>query len=224
MDDLQESYDSVRRLQFRMRLSTISAIGEANDSEHPNVLRLSIIRRRLDHIIIALILRLPMFLQSLPRALFPGFFLPDRVILKRLKPDWLDEFDNEKRIYERLKNLQGRMIPRLYGEARFEGTRALVLAEVLGIMPWEQELPPPKLEEFKALVEVVFRELNVLGLGYEDISMGNFIIAEDRVVLVDLESVYEAEPEDREYMFNSDRVQLGTVYQRYLDNYENGLL
>ncbi|RSL69357.1 hypothetical protein CEP53_002247 [Fusarium sp. AF-6] len=189
MDDLQESHDSVRRLQFRIRLSTISAIGEANDSEHPSALRLSIIRSRLDHIIIALILRLPMFLQSLPRTLFPGFFLPDRVILKRLKPDWLDEFENEKRIYERLKNLQGRMIPRLYGEARFEGTRALVLSEVHGIMPWEQELPPLKLEEFKALVEVVFRELNVLGLGYEDIPMGNFIIAKDRIVLVDLESV-----------------------------------
>lgn len=163
-----------------------------------------------------------MFLQSLPRALFPGLFLPDRVVLKRLKPDWIDEFDNEKRIYKRLENLQGRMIPQLYGEARFEGTRALVLSEVIGIMPWEQELPPLRLEEFKALVEVVFRELNVLGLGYEDISMGNFIIAKDRVVLVDLESVYEAEPENREYMFNSDRIQLGTVYQRYLDNYENG--
>lgn len=45
-------------------------------------------------------------------------------------------------MYERLQGLQGYVIPGLYGEAKFEGTRALVLSEVVGIIPWEQKLPP----------------------------------------------------------------------------------
>ena len=151
---------------------------------------------------------------------FPAFFLPDRVVLKKTKPGWLEEFDNEKRMYRRLEHLQGRMIPKLYGEAEFEGARALILSEVVGIMPWEQQRPPLEVDEFKKLVEVVFGELNAVDLGYEDIKLDNFIMVQDRIVLVDLESVYEPKPEDREYSFNSDRIHLGVIYKRYLDNYD----
>jgi hypothetical protein len=47
------------------------------------------------------------FLQTLIATNFPGFFLPDRVVLKKMKPGWLEEFDNEKTMYERLQSLQG---------------------------------------------------------------------------------------------------------------------
>jgi hypothetical protein len=113
------------------------------------------------------------------------------------------------------------VIPRFYGEAKFEGTRALVLSEVVGIMPWEQKLPPLQGDEFKELVEVAFRALNAFGLAYDDIKLDNMILVQDRVVLVDLESVYEPPLEDRDYFFNSDRIQLMVVYKRYLDNCNN---
>lgn len=110
------------------------------------------------------------------------------------------------------------MIPKFYGEATVERTRALVLSEVDGIMPWEQKLPRLGMDEFKARVEVAFRALNSFGLVYDDLTLGNMILLPDRVVLVDLESVGAPAEEDKEYCFNSDRAHLEVVYWRYLDN------
>jgi hypothetical protein len=110
------------------------------------------------------------------------------------------------------------VIPKFYGEATVEGTRALVLSEVDGIMPWEQKLPPLGMDEFKARVEVAFQALNSFGLVYDDLKLGNMILLPDRVVLVDLESVGAPAKEDKEYCFNSDRAHLEVVYRRYLDN------
>lgn len=199
----------------------MSAIGEPNDRKHHNVLRLSIIRSPFQRTLMELLLLLPTFLQAPIAAVFPGFFLPERVVLKKAKEGWLEEFENEKHMYERLESLQGQVIPRFYGEAKCEGARALILSEVVGIMPWEQKVPPLESDEFMDLVETVFRELNAFGLAYDDVKLDNFILVEDRVVLVDLESAYEPLPEQRKNVFNSDRIQLGVVYQRYLDNYED---
>ncbi|KAJ4309040.1 hypothetical protein N0V84_011737 [Fusarium piperis] len=210
-----------RRIKFRFGLSVVSAIGKRNDRKHPNVLRLSIIRGPFQRMLMNLLLRLPTFLQVPIAAVFPGFFLPDRVVLKKAKEGWLEEFENEKSMYERLENLQGRVIPRLYGEAICEGARALILSEIIGIMPWEQKLPPLPVDEFKALVDTAWRELNALGLAYDDVGLDNLIIVGDRVMVVDLESVYEPAHEYKAYIFKSDRIQLGEVYQRYLDNYED---
>ncbi|KAH6976634.1 hypothetical protein EDB80DRAFT_305601 [Ilyonectria destructans] len=218
MDDFDKSYKFPRRIKFRLGHSIVSATGKANDSKHLNVVHLSILRSPFERTLMVLILRLPIFLQTLIATIFPGLFLPDRVVLKKVKPGWLEEFENEKLIYERLQILQGRVIPKFYGEAQFEGTRALILSEVVGIMPWEQKLPPLQADEFKELVEVAFQELNAFGLAYDDIKLDNMILVQDRVVLVDLESVYEVPLEHREYVFNSDRIQLMVVYKRYLDN------
>ncbi|RSL54194.1 hypothetical protein BHE90_010152 [Fusarium euwallaceae] len=218
MDDFEESPNAPRRIKFRLGHNIVSAIGTPNDRKHHNVLRLSIIRSPLQRTLMNLLLLLPIFLQVPIAAMFPGFFLPDRLVLKKAKEGWLEEFENEKLMYERLQSLQGRVIPRLYGEAECEGARALILSEITGIMPWEQKLPPLQADQFKELVETAFRELNALGLAYDDVKLDNLILVQDRVVLVDLESVYEPSSEQREYVFNSDRIQLEVVYQRYLDN------
>lgn len=218
MDDFDKSYQLPRLIQFRLGHSIVSATGTANDSKHLNVVHLLIHRGHFERMLIVLILWLPIFIQTIIATIFPGLFLPDRVVLKKVKPGWLEEFDNEKHIYERLQSLQGRVIPHYFGEAQFEGTRALILSEVVGIMPWEQKLPPLQADEFKELVEVAFQELNAFSLAYDDIKLDNMILVQDRVVLVDLESVYEVPLEHREYVFNSDRIQLMVVYKRYLDN------
>ncbi|KAH8656434.1 hypothetical protein BGZ61DRAFT_540888 [Ilyonectria robusta] len=221
VDDVDSIDANTHRIKFRLGYSTVSAIGEANDNKHLNVLRLSIIRDPFERTIIALILSLPAFLQQLIAAIFPGFFLPDRVVLKTAKPGWLEEFDNEKHMYERLQSLQGRVIPKFYGEAESEGGRTLILSEVVGILPWEQQRPPLEPEKFKKLVDIAFHELNVFGLGYEDIKLDNFILVQDHIVLVDLESVYEPKSEDREYAFHCDRAHVEVVYQRYLNHYDD---
>ncbi|KAH6962409.1 hypothetical protein BKA56DRAFT_636733 [Ilyonectria sp. MPI-CAGE-AT-0026] len=218
MDDFDKSCKLPRLIQFHLGHSIVSATGKANDSKHLNVVHLSIIRMPFERMLIVLILWLPIFLQTIIATVFPGLFPPDRVVLKKVKPGWLEEFENQKHIYERLQSLQGRVIPYFYGEAQFEGTRALILSEVVGIMSWEQNLLPLQADEFKELVEVAFQELNAFGLAYDDIKLDNMILVQDRVVLVDLESVYEVPLEHKEYVFNSDRIQLMVVYKRYLDN------
>lgn len=47
--------------------------------------------------------------------------LPDRIVLKIPKPNWDDEFANEKYIYNKLSRLQGHTIPVYYGEATYDG-------------------------------------------------------------------------------------------------------
>ncbi|KAI8710784.1 hypothetical protein NCS52_01538200 [Fusarium sp. LHS14.1] len=221
MDDFEESPDATRPIKFRLGYNVVSAIGTPNDRKHHNVLRLSIIRSPLQRTLMNILLLLPTFLQVPITAKFPGFFLPDRLVLKKAKEDWLEEFENEKHMYKRLQSLQGRVIPRLYGETECEGARALILSEITGIMPWEQKTPPLKADQFMELVEPAFREINTLGLAYDDVKLDNLILVQDRVVLVDLESVYEPSLKHREYVFNSDRRQLEVVYQRYLDNYDD---
>ena len=202
--------------QFRFGRSIISGTGETIDG-HPNVLRLTVLRSPFEQTLIALALRLPTFLQALIAILAPGLFLPQRIVLKKPKPGWQEEFENEKIMFQRLQSLQGHEIPKYYGEAKLEGTCALVLSEVVGIMPWEQ-FPPLPADEFKALVEVVFEKINAFGLAYDDVNLDNMILVDDQVVLVDLESLYEPLVEEREYVFSSDRRQLMVVYNRYLDN------
>ena len=54
------------------------------------------------------------------------------IILKVQKSGWDEEFDTEKAAYEKLKRLQGRVIPICYGQAQYEGTRALILSDIGG--------------------------------------------------------------------------------------------
>lgn len=65
--------------------------------------------------------------QRSPR---PG--LPRTVILKQQKDGWEEEFQNEIHVYDRLKELQGAVIPRFLGQGSFNGLPALILSEVVG--------------------------------------------------------------------------------------------
>ncbi|KAK0732275.1 hypothetical protein B0H67DRAFT_478096, partial [Lasiosphaeris hirsuta] len=47
--------------------------------------------------------------------------LPTNIVLKKQKEEWGDEFDTEKATYEKLKCLQGLVIPICYGQARPRG-------------------------------------------------------------------------------------------------------
>lgn len=73
-------------------------------------------------------------------ALLPEWFLPDHIIIKMQKQgDEYEEemetqnFDNEVNAYARLKPLQGVVVPKLYGQVRLDGKRALLLQNVGGV-------------------------------------------------------------------------------------------
>ncbi|RTE80464.1 hypothetical protein BHE90_005072 [Fusarium euwallaceae] len=220
-DSDHSNYSSSLLVKFRLGWSTVSAIGNQNDSYHPNVLRLSIIRSSFDHSVIALFRRLPLVIQSLVKSVVPSYFLPSRIVIKKLKPDWSDEFKNEKSMYERLLSLQGSLIPTCFGETTVHNTRALILSEVNGVEACNQEFPCLEPSEFQRRIEEAFAELAKFGLAYGDIKLDNFLLVGDRVVIVDLESVWEDTPDEIEYANETHIEHLISMYERHLDGMSN---
>lgn len=190
-------------VQFWLGLNRVSATGTFFDYEHRHVLRLTIIRNSFDRILIAILLLLPLMIQSFVKNIWPGYFLPSTVVLKKLKPDWDEEFENEKRIYKRLEHQQGRLVPVFYGEGRCDNTRVLILSHVVGVLPFEQNPPVLRPEEFKKRLEATYQELGALGLSHDDPKLDNFLLVDDKITLLDLESVADPGP-DLEHVISSD--------------------
>lgn len=192
-------------------------MGSLIDREYPNVLRLSIPCSSFDRTVISLLNRLPLAVKALAQSVVPYYFLPSRIVIKTLKPDWDDEFNNEKHMYERLQPLQGILIPQFFGETECQGTRALILSEVDGVEVCKQK--PPFLEpaEFRRRVEAAFDELAKFGLGYGHLRLDNFLIVGDGIVVLDLESVYEAVPDELEYATRRLVKLLTGMYEDYLE-------
>ncbi|KAJ5737072.1 uncharacterized protein N7483_002197 [Penicillium malachiteum] len=55
------------------------------------------------------------------------------VIIKRQKDGWEKCFRNEQAAYEKLSELQGSVIPKLYGQVIYDGQPALVLSDEDGL-------------------------------------------------------------------------------------------
>ena len=153
---------------------------------------------------------------------FPQWTLPRTFILKKKKPDWDEEFENEKRMYAKLRALQGSVIPVCFGEASVEGRRALVLSDVGRITLCD----PPSYErdknEMGNMIDNAFRAITKLGVEYGDIKLDNFHLVStcggEKIMVVDLESVTEIGsdqaperamiyPADRLYRYWKDAVQ-----------------
>ncbi|EEU37975.1 uncharacterized protein NECHADRAFT_84330 [Fusarium vanettenii 77-13-4] len=207
-------------VKFRFHGNTVLAAGDWSDREHPNVLRLTIIRSSFDQAIISILLALPYTFQNFARALFPGYFLPSRIVLKKMKPEWDEEFDNEVRMYDRLRSVQGHLIPICYGLAWCDGKRALLLSEVNGVLPFEQPLDSPlDADEFCRRLRAAYGELGSFGLMYGDPKLDNYLLVDDRIVIVDLESAEEAEEEGAiERVVESNVEFARDRYRSYLKN------
>ncbi|OAA50270.1 Protein kinase-like domain protein [Metarhizium rileyi] len=149
----------------------------------------------------------------------PGYFLPEQVILKSLKPGWDDEFENEKAMYTRLASLQGRLIPTFLGEAQYKGSPAVVLSFVDGVLPFQQDVNSPlAADEFERLVESALWEFTAFGVAYGDTKLDNFLIVGDGVVLLDLEAVSEVEPQLYKLAVTSHLDHIMHQYRSYLEN------
>lgn len=148
----------------------------------------------------------------------PISLLPSRIVLKKVKPKWEDEFNNEVQTYERLRPVQGHLVPICYGLAWCDGKPALVLSEVNGILPFEQPVDSPlDQDEFRRRLQAAFGELGTFGLMYGDPMLDNCLLVDDRIVIVDLESVEEGKEEgDVKFVTESNFEFLGDRYRGYL--------
>src|SRR3569833_1974637 len=76
---------------------------------HPNVVFLRICPGVLGRLFSLLHLLLPRSWRDWLEARHPEFFLPPRVVMKREKISWKEEFDNERDIYKTSAPIQGRV-------------------------------------------------------------------------------------------------------------------
>lgn len=153
--------------------------------------------------------------------MWPGWSLPKTVVLKKLKPDWDEEFESEKEAYKRVKPLQGDLIPVFYGEAQCEGTRAFILSEVDGVVSYMQSKPPLPSAEFERRIEAIYQKLGVFKFSYEDANLGNILLTRDGAMLVDLESAWEPEPGDLEFATECAIQQFMRQYSYYLNSLDD---
>jgi hypothetical protein len=162
-------------------------------------LRLQIHRTPLDEFLHGIISHLPNVMLRFLTPLFPRWVLPQTFILKKQKPDWDEEFENEKRMYAKLSTLQGSTIPVCFGEASVEGHRALVLSDVGPISLCDPPALRRERSDILPMVDDALRALTRLGIDHDDIKLDNFHLVStprgDKVMIVDLESAYEIDPD-----------------------------
>ncbi|KAK4133954.1 hypothetical protein BT67DRAFT_456398 [Trichocladium antarcticum] len=184
---------------FRFGTRIIAATGARADGEHPNVLRLRVHHSTVQAIAQALHRHLPSSLRSWASSLFPEWFLPTNIILKKQKPGWEEEFDTEQATYQRLKCLQGLVIPTYYGQATHNKTRALVLSDIGGACVAEPAGAVLREQDVRPLFDQALGALASQGISHDDLKLDNFHLVDrggDRAIMVvDLERVNELPPE-----------------------------
>lgn len=102
------------------------------------------------------------------------------LIVKQQKDDWEEEFENEKVVYDKLKELQGKVIPFFFGQGYYDGLPALILSEIDGVTLHEMARSKndfPK-EVLRTHLENVFRQFSEYGALYRDQRLDNFILCD----------------------------------------------
>ncbi|RTE73404.1 hypothetical protein BHE90_012173 [Fusarium euwallaceae] len=183
----REPIPSLQSVQFWFRTRLVSATGRAVDSYHLNVLRL-----RVD----------PSPLQQFIHGVV-GFAPQLRQGKEEEHGDADELMDTEIRAYERLKPVQGVVVPVYYGQVRCNGSRSIIVQDVGGTSLREPEGMLLELDEFVRLLEECYTALISFGVNLEDSQLGNFILVDGKVMAVDLEMVsfYRTEDEMKQFMY-----------------------
>ncbi|OAQ96728.1 hypothetical protein LLEC1_07716 [Akanthomyces lecanii] len=185
-----ETATAARAIQFTFAGSPLRAWAERVDSVHDNVLYITLIRSKLIGFIAGGLGLLPAFLlRPVQLVLPPQFYLPGRLVLKSRKPNWDDEFANEKEMYRRLKPLQGHIMPRFLGDAEFHNVPSIVLSRLEGIPLYKQDPTAMSAEDFEPQLEAILRAFTSFGVIYDDPKLDNFLVVDGVVMVVDLESI-----------------------------------
>lgn len=175
-----------------------------------------------------------MFAGVLPSAVrawfessFPEWSLPSRIVLKRQKEGWDEEFETEKAAYERLKPLQGVVIPKCYGELRYNGAKALLLSDIGGVCLATPEGALLEVAELRRLLHEAFTALGRFGALHDDTKLDNFHLVGDKIMVMDLESV-SMDLSDEQFLASRIKSKVNYLAEFLEDNqycfWEDGLI
>ncbi|KAM4062913.1 hypothetical protein HRG_013787 [Hirsutella rhossiliensis] len=200
---------------FRFGSRIIDATGAQSDWEHPNVLRLTIHGSTLDRVVRTLLYPFPSALRSWVQSTFPEWMLPTNIVLKKQKDDWEDEFNTEEATYERLRSLQGHVIPICYGQIEYDGARALILSDVGGACLAEPEGAMLNEKELRPLLNRALSALASCCISHDDIKLDNFhLVGQDHARII---MVVDLEREELEWMVKKNTNSLIKAYRDHLD-------
>lgn len=105
----------------------------------------------------------------------------ETVIFKQQKDGWEREFQDEVIAYEKLKDLQGVVVPRLLGQGSLDGLPALILSEVPGT-PIQDIAYDWQMIDENLLGKQLTKVLRILydhGAEYYDFKLDNFLLCAD---------------------------------------------
>ncbi|RSM19251.1 hypothetical protein CDV31_001928 [Fusarium ambrosium] len=219
----REPTPSLQSVQFWFRTRLVSATGRAVDSYHLNVLRLRVDPSPLQQFIHGVVGFAPQLARSFVQRVFPEWFLATNIVLKTERQGKEEEhgdadelMDTEIRAYERLKPVQGVVVPVYYGQVRCNGSRSIIVQDVGGASLREPEGMLLELDEFVRLLEECYTALISFGVNLEDSQLGNFILVDGKVMAVDLEMVsfYRTEDEMKQFMY----MDMSELARRYRDH------
>ena len=124
-------------------------------------------------------------------------------------------FDTEMQAYERLKDIQGLVVPICYGQVSCNGRRALVLQDVGGVSLAEPAGAILDLEELSRLLQESCHALHGFGVHQSDFKCGNFRLVGSRLMVLDLEMVeFDLTDDDSAFFTATGISHLSSAYQR----------
>lgn len=136
--------------------------------------------------------------------------MPEKIVLKKQKEGWDEEFDTEKATYEKLRHLQGHVIPILFGQAVYQGVRTLVFSDVGGANmagPQGTILDSASGEElthaeFRAMATEALGSLLDNGISHDDFKLDNFHrfdgASRRTIMVLDLERVTKVPKDEKD--------------------------
>lgn len=123
-------------------------------------------------------------------------------------------FDTEVKAYDRLRPVQGVVVPRCYGVCRYDGTRALLLEQLGGVSLASPPGLTLKLEDLAEMLKVCYRALHAFGVQPDDPQPGNFQLLEGKIMMLDLERVmFDRSAEDNAFFMKTDIEELAARYR-----------
>ncbi|KAK0633873.1 hypothetical protein B0T14DRAFT_533966 [Immersiella caudata] len=116
----------------------ISALSSELAFECPHILLFDVQSSALAWLTARCVRFLPNFAQAWMRTAFVEWLLPNHAVLKMRKQGGegaivTELFETEAKVYDQLKPLQGVVVPRCYGQLRYNGSGALMLEHLGGI-------------------------------------------------------------------------------------------
>lgn len=176
-----------KRFRFRTRILTATATPVNN--VHSHVLRLRLQASFLQSILQTVLSYFLYTVQAWFELSFSKWTLPPRLILKKQKKNWQEEFEAEKAAYLKLHPLQGTVIPRLFSELQYDNTTALLLSDIGGVCLASPGGGMLDLDEFRRLILQALVAFSRLGVLHDDIKLDNFHPTDGRVIVVDLKII-----------------------------------